>query len=447
MSATVVIRNARIVNELLIQEADVSIRSGRIDKIGTIAENATVEIDAQGLYLLPGIIDDQVHFREPGLTHKANIYTESRAGVIGGVTSYMEMPNTFPPAVTLDELEKKYTIARSSSWGNYSFYLGATENNLDEIRRMDIAQICGIKIFMGSSTGTLLVDDQSALESIFSSAPTIIATHCEDEKLIRQREAEWSAIYGKYLSAHHHPQIRSAQGCSMSSSRAIELAKKHDARLHILHISTADETDSFSNHLKRKDKRITSEACVHHLYFDDSDYATLGNLIKCNPAIKSISDREAIREAVRDYRIDIIATDHAPHTWDEKMKSYSDSPSGLPLIQHSLHVMLTGVRDGWISLEQVVDQMCHAPSDIFRISDRGYIREGYFADLILLDPLAPYQVSDHAIWSKCGWSPFVSQTLSGRIAYVLVNGQIVVQNNRLTGHPNGSRMLFDYSND
>ena len=442
MQGDTIIRNAVVVNEMTSREMDIYIKAGRIEKIGSVHFNAAHEIDADGLHVMPGIIDDQVHFREPGLTHKANIFSESRAAIAGGVTSFMEMPNTKPPAVTQALLEQKYEIAAQQSWANYSFYMGATNDNLEEVLKTDAKSVCGIKAFMGSSTGNMLVDSDEALDKLFSNCPLLIATHCEDEATIRSNMQEFKTRFGKNLHAEHHPQIRNTAGCYLSSSKAASLAKRYGTRLHILHISTAKEIALFEQGQRNK-KRITSEACVHHLFFSDAYYSEKENLIKCNPAIKSVSDREAIRRAVLDGSIDVIATDHAPHTLDEKSQPYVDAPSGLPLIQHTLHTMLSFHHEGWMPLTMLVDRMCHAVADIFNIRDRGYIREGYWADLVLFDPKPIYSVTDNPIWSKCGWSPFDGLSLRGRIAKTWLNGQLVVDNGTIVGKPSGQRLTFD----
>ena len=441
MTGTTIIRNVNLINEGQIHSTDILIKNGRIERIGHNDKHATKEIDANGCHLMPGIIDDQVHFREPGLTHKADIYTESRAAVVGGVTTFMEMPNTKPPAVTQALLSDKYAIASKSAWTNYSFFMGATNDNIEEVLKTDDQNVCGIKIFMGSSTGNMLVDQEAALEALFSRCPMLMATHCEDEKTIQANLADYQKRYGDQLSAVHHPLIRSVEGCYLSSSKAVALAKKHDARLHILHISTAKEIALFEAGDRNK-KRITSEACVHHMYFSDEDYMEKGNFIKCNPAIKSVDDRAAIRQAVVDGIIDIVATDHAPHTLEEKEQPYDKAPSGLPLIQHTLHGMLAFHHEGWMPLTMIADKMCHAVADIFKIKDRGYIREGYWADLVLFDPDVPYKTEEHKIWSKCGWSPFTNRQLRGHIHQTFVNGHIVYDNGGVLNAPLGQRITF-----
>jgi len=441
MSRTTIIRNAKIINENRIFESDIFIKDDRIEQIGTIDADANHEIEANGLHCMPGIIDDQVHFREPGLTHKADIFTESRAAIVGGVTSFMEMPNTKPPAVTQAKLQEKYDIGQESAWANYSFYMGATNDNLEEVLKTDPKNICGVKIFMGSSTGNMLVDQDKALNNLFSSCPMLMATHCEDEETIRKNVLDFEARYGDQLSAKHHPQIRSVEGCYLSSSKAVDLANKYGSRLHILHISTEKEIELFTDD-DRRNKKITSEACVHHMYFTADDYEEKGNLIKCNPAIKYKSDQSAIRNAVKQGVIDVMATDHAPHTTDEKSQHYTAAPSGLPLIQHTLHTALTFYNEGWMPLTLLVDKMCHAVADIFDMGDRGYIREGYVADLLLFDPDVDYNPEAHNVWSKCGWTPFTGRTLTGHIDKTILNGQIVVDNGQVLGQPTGRRLTF-----
>ncbi|MFM7668407.1 MAG: dihydroorotase, partial [Bacteroidota bacterium] len=390
-----VIKNATIINENSKFVSDLLIKEGRIEKIDnniSIDSNHEV-IDAEGLLLLPGCIDDQVHFREPGLTHKANIFTESRAAVAGGITSFMEMPNTVPSAVTIEELEKKYATAQKTSLANYSFYLGTTNSNIEEIKRINPLEICGVKIFMGSSTGDMLVDDPQALEDVFHYSPTIITTHCEDDPMIKQNFQKYLTEFGETLPAKFHPLIRSEEACYKSSSFAVSLAKKYNSRLHILHISTEKELELFTNQIPLKEKRITAEACIHHLWFSEEDYEQLGNLIKWNPAVKKASDRDAIMKAVNENVIDVIATDHAPHTFEEKSQMYSKAPSGGPLVQYALLAMLEKVKEGKISIEKVVEKMCHAPAELFQVSQRGFIREGYFADLVLVNPSRSITVS------------------------------------------------------
>jgi dihydroorotase len=439
------IKQATIINEGNQFVSDLLIKNGRIEKIDFSInnENNFEEINAEGLLLLPGCIDDQVHFREPGLTHKATIYTESRAAVAGGITTFMEMPNTVPSAVTIEKLEEKYSIASKSSVANYSFYLGTTNNNIEEIKKIDPLQICGVKIFMGSSTGDMLVDDPKALENVFQYSPTIITTHCEDDPMIKKNLQFYLTEYGEEIPAKFHPLIRSEEACYKSSSFAISLAKKYNSKLHILHISTAKELDLFTNEIALKEKRITAEACIHHLWFSDEDYEKLGNFIKWNPAVKKASDRDAIMQAVLDNRIDVIATDHAPHTLEEKSQLYSKAPSGGPLVQYALLAMLEKVKQGVISIEKVVEKMAHAPAELFEISNRGYIREGYFADLVLVAPNKPTFVSKNSIISKCNWSPFEGYTFSNNIEKTFVNGNLVYSEEKIFDSNLGHRISFN----
>lgn len=433
-----------VINRGISSYKDVMISSGYIDRIDdTINTNADTEVNAEGQWVMPGIIDDQVHFREPGLTHKATIYTESRAALAGGVTAFMEMPNTKPPAVTQARLEEKYAIAKASSIVNYSFFMGATNDNLEEILRTDAGQVCGIKIFMGSSTGNMLVDDLEALRRIFSKSHMLIATHCEDEATIRQNFERFKDIPG--IDATYHPVIRSREGCLLSSRLAVDLADEFNARLHILHISTKEETALFTNDRPLKDKHITSEACVHHLYFNASDYPALGNKIKCNPAIKDQADQEAIFEAVLDDRIDVIATDHAPHTLDEKEQSYLKAPSGLPLVQHSLSIMMDFYHRGLITKERIVEKMCHNPSILFRIRDRGYIEEGMKADVVLVDPNKEYVIERQDLFYKCGWSPLEGRSMRGKVTHTLVNGEVKYKDGKIISESPGQRLSFNES--
>ncbi len=412
---SILIRNARIVNRGRIIESDLLIEQGRIAKIApAISARADKEIDAKGHYVFPGIIDDQVHFREPGLTHKANIASESRAAVAGGVTSFMEMPNVNPPTVTQTLLEEKYQIAARTSLANYSFFMGATNDNLEEVLRTNGRNVCGIKIFMGSSTGNMLVDSPNTLERIFAESPLLIATHCEDEATVRHNLSRYKAEFGDTLSAEFHPKIRDVAACLRSSSLAVDMAKRHGTRLHILHISTKDELDLFDNTLPLEQKRITAEVCVHHLYFSADDYARLGNDIKCNPAIKSREHRDALLPALLDNRLDVIATDHAPHTRAEKDQPYLQAPSGLPLVQHSLNVMLGFYHAGQISLERIAEKMCHAPAIAFRIQERGFLDEGCWADLSIVDVDREWTVQKDNILYHCGWSPFEGQRFRGK---------------------------------
>jgi dihydroorotase len=400
-------------------------------------------IDATGLYLMPGVIDDQVHFREPGLTHKGEIYTEAKAAVAGGVTSYMEMPNTSPLAVTIDLLEQKYDRAAQCSLANYSFFMGTTNTNLDELLKVDERKVCGVKIFMGSSTGDMLVDNPVALEKIFSEVKTLIATHCEDDPMIKGNTKKFKQEFGEDMDATYHHLIRSREACYKSSSFAVDLANKHNTRLHILHISTAEELSLFRNDIPLSQKRITAEACVHHLWFSNEDYTSKGNFIKWNPAVKLPSDRDAIFKAVLDGRIDVIATDHAPHTIEEKEQTYSKAPSGGPLVQHSLNAMLEFYKRGNILLEMIVQKMCHNVAEMFEIDRRGFIREGFYADLVLVDLSKEYTVSKNNILYKCKWSPFEGQTFHSIITHTLVNGNIVFENGVFNESVTGKRLLFN----
>lgn len=442
--SSILIKSATLVNEGKSFEADVFIRDGLIEQIGrSIDKKADKEINAEGLHLLPGCIDDQVHFREPGLTHKAEIFTESRAAVAGGITSFMEMPNTVPNTVTQELLADKYAIASARSLANYSFFMGATNDNMKEVLKTDPRNVCGIKIFMGSSTGNMLVDNEKTLQTIFSSTPMLIATHCEDEETIRRNMEAFKAKYGDNITADMHPLIRTAEACYKSSSVAVELAKKHGSRLHILHISTALETDLFSNTLPLAEKRITAEACIHHLWFSDEDYAEKGNWIKWNPAVKSGQDRDAILQAVLDDRIDVIATDHAPHTIEEKQQPYLQAPSGGPLVQHALTAMLEMTKQGKISIQKVVEKMAHNPAICFNIEKRGFIREGYWADLVLADLNNTTTVSKENILSKCNWSPFEGYTFGSTISHTIVSGHLAYEHGRFNEAKQGERLLFN----
>lgn len=440
---TIIIKNAHIVNEGEIRNGDILIKDQRIDKIDNqIDSNAEKVIDAGGKILFPGVIDDQVHFREPGLTHKAEIYTESKAAVAGGTTSYMEMPNVIPPSLSQELLEEKYLIASRKSLANYSFYMGTSNNNTDEVLRTNPENVCGIKIFMGSSTGNMLVNDKKTLEKVFSKAPTLIATHCEDEATIQQNLQQALQKYGEAIPVKMHPEIRSREACYLSSSFAAGLAKKHGTRLHILHISTADEIALFDNQLPLEQKNITAEACIHHLWFTDADYAKKDTLIKWNPAVKSIQDREAIWEALLNDKIDVIATDHAPHTLEEKQDVYTHAPSGGPLVQHSLVAMLEMHRQGKITLEKIVEKMSHNPAILFRIKERGFIREGYFADLVLVDMNRPWQVEKKNLLYKCGWSPFEGQEFQSMVTHTIVSGHLAYEEGIFNEEKKGERLLF-----
>jgi len=441
------IKNARIINEGAIMEGDVLIEGEFISKI---AESISAQpnsriIDAEGNYLMPGAIDDQVHFREPGLTHKGDIASESKAAVAGGITSFIEQPNTVPNAVTHEILEEKYRIASEVSYANYSFMLGATNDNIEEVKKTDPKNIAGVKIFMGSSTGNMLVDNEKALEEIFSNSPTIIAAHCEDEQTIRKNLEEFKEKYGDNIKPEHHPLIRSAEACYLSSSKAVALANKTGARLHVFHVSTAKETDLFTNKIPLEQKKITAEVCIHHLWFTDADYQTKGNLIKWNPAVKTDADRQALWTALLDDRLDVIATDHAPHTLEEKKQPYLQAPSGGPLVQHAVVAMFEQYHNGKISLEKIVEKMAHNPAKIFNIEKRGFIREGYYADLVIVNPGSPWNVRKDNIMYKCGWSPFDGTSFKSRIVHTLVNGESVYQNKKITEKRRPMRLTFDRS--
>ena len=443
--STLLIRNAKLVNEGKIYHADVFIKNGFIEKIDTngIAMHADRVINAEGQYLLPGVIDDQVHFREPGLTHKGEIYTEAKAAVAGGITSFMEQPNTFPNAVTLELLEQKYTRAEQCSLANYSFFMGTTNKNLEELLKVDETKIAGVKIFMGSSTGDMLVDDPIALENIFKNVKTLIAAHCEDDPMIKQNQKKFIEQYGEEMPAKYHGQIRSDEACYKSSSFAVELAKKHNTRLHIFHLSTEKELALFRNDIPLNEKRITAEACIHHLWFSDADYETKGNFIKWNPAVKTAKDREAIFTAMLDGRIDVIATDHAPHTFEEKSQSYLKAPSGGPLVQHALNAMLEFYHQGKISLEMIVQKMCHNVAILFEIDRRGFIREGFYADLVLVDLNKKYTVSKENILYKCKWSPFEGTMFNSVVTHTIVNGCLVYEEGKFDESTNGMRLKFN----
>ncbi len=443
MSKTI-IKNAHIVNEGKVFLGHVLLVGNFIKKITVeeINESADTIIDAKGKYLLPGCIDDQVHFREPGLTHKADIYTESKAAVAGGITSFMEMPNTVPNTLTQTLLEEKYSIGAKNSLANYSFFMGASNDNIEEILNTNPTNVCGLKIFMGSSTGNMLVDNRQALETIFSKSKMLIAVHCEDEATVRTNTELYKQKFGDNIPIESHPLIRNEEACYKSSSLAVELAKKYDTRLHILHISTAKELGLFDNKTPLSKKRITAEACIHHLWFSDEDYKTKGNFIKWNPAVKTKLDRDAILQGVLDNKIDVIATDHAPHTIEEKKQPYLKAPSGGPLVQHALAAMLELARNKKITIEKVVEKMSHAVADCFQIDKRGYIRENYFADLVLVDLNAPWTVDKSNILYKCGWSPFEGQTFQSKITHTFVNGHLAYQNGVFDETKKGLRLLF-----
>lgn len=440
----ILIKNATIVNEDETYVSDILIENELIIQIDrNITDDSATIIDAQGMHLMPGAIDDQVHFREPGLTHKGEIYTEAKAAVAGGITSYMEMPNTNPQAVNIIELEKKYTRASECSLANYSFFMGGTNLNLEETLKVDYKKVCGLKLFMGSSTGDMLVNDEKTLEGFFSKADTLIATHCENDPMIKENQQRIIEEYGEDLPAYFHPIIRDEEACFKSSSFAVSLAKKYNTRLHVLHISTAKELDLFTNKIPVKQKRITAEACIHHLWFNDDDYKIKGNFIKWNPAIKTEYDRANIFEAVLDGRIDVIATDHAPHTLEEKQLPYLQAPSGGPLVQHSILAMLEFYKQKKITLEMIVKKMAHNVADIFKVEKRGYIREGYFADLVLVDLNKPTEVTKASLLYKCGWSPFEGYTFSSSIQKTIVNGHLVYDSGKFDESKKGQRLSFN----
>jgi dihydroorotase len=440
---SICIKNAKYVNRGTIKEGNILVKEGRIDQISTnITFFADITIDAMHKLVMPGIIDDQVHFRDPGLTHKADLYTEPRAAVAGGTTSFMEMPNTKPAALTQELLADKYAMAAQKSIANYSFFMGASNDNIEEVLKTNPENVCGLKIFMGSSTGNMLVDEEKVLEALFQKVPMLIATHCEDEATVRANTAAHIAKYGEDIPIHLHPVIRSKEACYISSSMAVELAKRYDTRLHILHISTADELALFENDKPLWEKRITSEVCVHHLFFNQDDYKRLGTHIKCNPAIKSKGHQEALFPALLDNRLDIIATDHAPHLLEEKAGVYTKAPSGLPLVQHSLNVMLNFYHEGKISLERLVEKMCHAPAVCFNIADRGFIEEGYFADLVIVDLEKEWTVDREGLYSKCGWSPFEGHTFKGKVESTIVSGHLAYHHGKFDESKQGERLLF-----
>jgi len=441
----ILIKNAKIVNEGSITEGDVLIVNDVIAEIGSISAKTgdTKIIDADGHYLIPGMIDDQVHFREPGLTHKATIETESRAAVAGGITTFIEMPNTVPQATTIKLLEEKFTRARETSWANYSFMFGGTNDNLAEILKVDPKKVAGLKLFLGSSTGNMLVDNPKTLEEIFSKTNLLISAHCEDEATIKKNMEAALAKYGEDIPISEHPNIRSAEACYISSSKAIELAKKTGARLHVFHVSTEKETKLFSNKKPLSEKKITAEVCVHHLWFTDADYAEKGTKIKWNPAVKSEKDRDGLWKALNDDRIDVIATDHAPHTTEEKNNIYTKAPSGGPLVQHALEALFEMHHRGRISVEKIVQKTAHNPAILFQIEKRGYVKEGYKADLVLIDPQAPWTVSKENIDYKCGWSPFEGTTFKSRITHTFVNGVLAYENGKFPNRTHGERITFN----
>ena len=442
----VLIKNAKIVNEGVIFQGDVLIENDLIVEISeSISAKSSdwVIIDAEGNYLMPGAIDDQVHFREPGLTHKGDIESESKAAVAGGITTFIEQPNTVPNAVTQEILEEKYQIAAQKSYANYSFMMGATNDNLDEVLKTNTRNVAGIKIFLGSSTGNMLVDNEATLEKIFSSTKMLIAVHCEDEATIKANTQKYIEEYGEDIPVTAHHLIRSEEACYLSSSKAIDLAKKTGARLHVFHLSTAKEMELFTNKIPLEEKRITAEVCIHHLWFTNDDYATKGNMIKWNPAVKTAADRDALWKALNDGRIDVIATDHAPHTLEEKQQSYLKAPSGGPLVQHAVVAMFEAYHQGKISIEKIVEKMCHNPAKIFQIEKRGFVKVGYYADLVLVNPGSPLGVKKENILAKCGWSPFEGFVFKSRITHTFVNGRLVYANSKVKDIKAGQRLLFD----
>ena len=443
MTQKTLIKNATIVNENEIFVSDILIEGQFISKIDKdITDSHARVIDAEGLIVMPGAIDDQVHFREPGLTHKGEIYTEAKAAVAGGVTTYMEMPNTVPQAVTIVELEKKYSRAKECSLANYSFFMGGTNLNLEETLKVDYTKVCGLKIFMGSSTGDMLVDNEKTLEGFFEKSNALIATHCEYDPMIKENQNRIIAEYGEDIPAYFHPIIRNDEACYRSSSFAVQLAKKYNTRLHVLHISSAKELSLFTNKIPLKQKRITAEACIHHLWFNDEDYKAKGNFIKWNPSVKTEYDRAQIFEAILDGRIDVIATDHAPHTMEEKSQSYLKAPSGGPLVQHSILAMLEFYKQKKITLEMIVNKMSHNVADIFNIEKRGYIREGYFADLVIVNLNKPNTVTKESLLYKCGWSPFEGHTFASSIEKTFVSGHLVYDNGTFDETKKGERLTF-----
>jgi dihydroorotase len=440
----ILLKNAQVVNEGQIKETDVLIEGAFIKKIGTdISEMSADVIDFNGNLLLPGIIDDQVHFREPGLTHKGNIATESRAALAGGITTFMEQPNTNPQTTTIEKLEEKFSIASKTSYANYSFLFGGTNDNLEEIKRLDPKSCSGVKLFLGSSTGNMLVDDEQVLERIFQSTEMVISTHCEDEQTIRNNLKKYKKQFGDDIPIKYHPIIRSEEACFLSSSKAIALAKKTGARLHVFHLSTGKETNLFTNEIPLREKKITAEVCIHHLWFSDADYQNRGTHIKWNPAVKTANDRETLWQALLDDRIDVIATDHAPHTLEEKQNVYTKAPSGGPLVQHALVAMLQKYHDGKISVEKIVEKMCHNPAILFDIEKRGYIREGYYADLVQINLDSKWKVNKQNILYKCGWSPFEGSKFDSKVIRTFINGHLAYDKGVFSKKLNAKRLTFD----
>ena len=439
------LKNAKIVNDHKIFPADILLEDDMILKIETVisSDSATKVMDLEGRYVIPGAIDDQVHFREPGLTHKGTIATESRAAVAGGITSFMEQPNTNPQTTTIEALEQKFEMAKNTAFANYSFLFGGTNDNLEEIKKLDRNACSGIKLFLGSSTGNMLVDNEAVIEKIFMNTEMVISAHCEDESTIKANLASYMAQYGDDIPVKYHPLIRSAEACYLSSSRAIALAKKTGARFHVFHLSTGKETELFRNDIPLEDKKITAEVCIHHLWFSEADYDTKGNLIKWNPAVKTASDRDQLWKALLDDRIDVVATDHAPHTLEEKNNVYTSAPSGGPLVQHALPAMLERYNSGQISLEKIVEKMCHNPAKLFQIKKRGFIREGFYADLVVLDLNDPWKVTKENIAYKCGWSPFEGNTFKSRISHTFVNGHLAYWDGNFSKERKAMRLTFN----
>jgi len=440
----IIIKNAKIVNENTIIESDILIQDAIILKIEKDINDSTAKvIDVEGNYVFPGVIDDQVHFREPGLTHKGDIASESRAAVAGGITTYMEQPNTNPQTTTIEKLEAKFALAKDVSYANYSFLFGGTNDNLEEIKRLDKNACSGIKLFLGSSTGNMLVDNEQVIEGIFNSTEMVISAHCEDETTIRENMAKYKAKYGDDIPIKYHPEIRSAEACYVSSSKAIALAKKTGARFHVFHLTTAKEMELFRNDIPLKDKKITAEVCVHHLWFSEEDYDTKGTFIKWNPAVKKATDKDALWKALLDDRIDVIATDHAPHTLEEKQNVYTKAPSGGPLVQHALPALLQKYKEGVISLEKIVQKMCHNPAILFEIEKRGFVKEGFFADLVVVNTNDAWKVTKENIAYKCGWSPFNGETFNSKITHTFVNGHLAYENGSFSEERKGKRLTFN----
>jgi len=448
--AKILIKNGTLISENQKRKAHLFINNGIIEKIIAPEEANKIElktidqiIDATGKLIIPGIIDDQVHFREPGLTHKADIYSESRAAVAGGVTSFMDLPNVKPPSTTIELLEERFEIASQKSLANYSFYLGTTNDNLQEIQKVNPQTICGVKVFMGSSTGNMLVDDPKTLEGIFETSPILIATHCEDESTIRRNLEKAKHYYGEYIPFSQHPVIRSAEACYLSSSLAVSLAKKYNSRLHVYHLTTAKEMDLFDNTIPLEEKRITTEVCAHHLWFDDSAYQKIGSWAKCNPAIKTAADREALVKSLNNNKLDVVATDHAPHTLQEKDNYYLEAPSGLPMVQHAFNILYELYLRNEISLEKIVEKMCHNPAIAFNIEKRGFLREGYYADIAIVDITTEWEVNFSNILYKCGWSPMEGQKFHSKVTHTFVNGHLVYENGVFHEEHKGRRLIFN----